>query len=56
MFGKRKNVHNHHFIAAGLFIGMGIGLVYNALIVGLFLGLGVGFLCSALAHAFKKQE
>ncbi|CAM3807181.1 hypothetical protein [Alkalicoccus chagannorensis] len=32
------------FIPAGLFIGMGIGLVFDAPDVGLFIGMGVGFL------------
>jgi uncharacterized membrane protein len=56
MFGKRKQQYPHQFIAAGLFIGMGIGMIFDALVVGLFLGLGAGFLCSAIANSMKKHE
>jgi hypothetical protein len=43
------------FIPAGLFIGMGIGFVYNSLVAGLFIGLGAGFLLFALVMVLVKE-
>jgi len=37
------------FVPAGLFIGMGLGFVYNHLVAGLFIGLGAGFVGLAIA-------
>jgi hypothetical protein len=36
------------FIPAGLFIGMGIGWIFDSLVQGLFIGLGAGFLALAI--------
>lgn len=44
------------FIPAGLFIGMGLGFLYNHLVEGLFLGLGAGFLLFALMYLLKKKK
>ncbi len=37
------------FIPAGLFMGMGIGWVFDYLVQGMFIGLGAGFLALAIA-------
>jgi len=43
------------FIPAGLFIGFGLGFIFNNLPAGIFLGLGIGFLLFGLtALAIKK--
>ena len=43
------------FVPAGLFIGMGLGLLFGHMVVGLFVGLGAGLLVMALVHlAFGK--
>ncbi len=43
------------FIPAGLFIGMGIGLLTDNFIAWLFIGLGAGFITMAIAKAAKKK-
>jgi len=43
------------FIPAGLFIGMGFGLIANQLIGGIFLGLGFGFLGIILTKRKKNK-
>jgi len=42
-------------IPAGLFIGMGIGFLFDELVVGLFIGLGAGFLLLALIKLLGKK-
>lgn len=44
------------FIPAGLFIGMGIGFVYNEIVGGVLLGLGIGFLGMAIAKTIINKE
>ena len=43
------------FIPAGLFLGMGLGFVFNQLVAGIFLGLGLGFLLFAIVSLIKKK-
>lgn len=44
-------------IAGGLFIGMGIGMVYDQVPAGIFIGLGVGFILStAIDYLGKKNH
>lgn len=43
------------FIPAGLFIGMGLGFLYNQLVAGMFIGLGVGFVLTAVGYLLKKK-
>ncbi len=43
------------FIPAGLFLGMGLGFLYNNLVAWLFIGLGAGFVGFAVANFFKKK-
>jgi len=42
------------FIPAGLFIGFGLGFVFDNIPAGIFGGLGVGFLLFAITVVFKK--
>ncbi|KKB34169.1 hypothetical protein [Bacillus thermotolerans] len=43
-------------IPGGLFIGMGLGLIFNNVAAGVFLGLGTGFIFSTLAVLFNKKR
>lgn len=53
---KKKDDWHGLFIPAGLFIGMGLGFLYNQFLPGLFIGLGAGFLGAAITHATKKKK
>lgn len=48
---KRKN---NFFIPAGIFLGLGIGMIFKEPAAGLLIGLGIGFLFSALFPLFQK--
>lgn len=54
LWKKRSEDRSGLFIPAGLFIGMGFGLIINQLVGGIFLGLGLGFLGMAIARKKKK--
>jgi uncharacterized membrane protein len=42
-------------IPAGLFVGMGIGLIFDNFIAWLFIGLGIGFIAAlVLKFVFKE--
>ena len=43
------------FILAGLFVGIGIGLLVDKTAVGTLVGLGVGFLIFALIKLLRKK-
>ncbi|MFC4736231.1 hypothetical protein ACFO4L_06475 [Bacillus daqingensis] len=43
------------FIPGGLFIGMGIGLLFDRPDVGLFIGLGIGFMSMPVYTLFQKR-
>jgi len=43
------------FIPAGLFIGMGIGFLTDALVPGMFIGLGAGFALFAVSYFLIKK-
>jgi hypothetical protein len=43
------------FIPAGLFIGMGIGWIFDSLVQGLFIGLGCGFLGLAVVTFMGRK-
>ncbi len=51
---KRKGASGL-FIPAGLFIGMGIGWLFDALVQGMLIGLGIGFLIFALVLLFVRE-
>ncbi len=42
------------FIPAGLFIGFGLGFLFNNIPAGMFGGLGIGFLLFGIVKVFKK--
>ena len=46
----------HSYGAAGLFIGMGIGLATGFVAAGMFIGLGVGMLLSSLMSQHSKDK
>lgn len=39
-----------------MFIGMGIGMLFDATQIGLFIGMGVGFISIGLVKLLKGQE
>ena len=43
------------FVPAGLFIGMGIGFLTDALVPGMFIGLGAGFALYAVPYLLIKR-
>ena len=43
-------------IPAGLFLGMGIGWIFNYLVQGIFIGLGVGFLAFAIVMLTMRDK
>ena len=43
------------FIPGGLFMGMGLGFVYNQLPAGIFIGLGIGFVLMGLSKMIRKK-
>ncbi len=45
---KKDNDRSGLFVPAGLFVGMGLGFIFDQLVGGIFLGLGLGFLGMAL--------
>jgi len=51
---KRKGA-SALFIPAGLFVGMGVGWVFDAFVQGMFIGLGAGFLIFALVMVLVKD-
>lgn len=53
---KERREKGSLFIPAGLFLGMGLGFLYNQITVGIFLGLGSGFIVYAITNLFKKRK
>ncbi|ADC86290.1 hypothetical protein H6Y62_00600 [Staphylococcus lugdunensis] len=47
------NNHNSFFIPCGLFLGLGLGLIFKEIVAGAFLGLALGFL---LYIIFNKRD
>jgi len=48
---------NYSLILPGcMFVGMGIGFLFNVLQVGLFIGMGIGFISIGLIKLFKKDS
>ena len=52
---KKKDKLGGLFIPAGLFIGMGMGFLFNQLVAGMFLGLGLGFIGMILYIVMMKK-
>lgn len=48
---------NYSLIFPGcMFVGMGIGFLFDALQVGLFIGMGVGFISIGLIKLFRSSD
>lgn len=54
MEDKKKSNQGAIFIPAGIFLGMGIGFVYDNIAAGLFIGMGAGFAAYGLTILMKK--
>ena len=52
---QEKSVASGLVIPAGIFVGMGLGFLFDQLVAGLFLGMGVGFLLASLFELIKKR-
>ena len=52
---EKKKTAGGLFIAAGLFIGMGIGWALGLLVQGMFVGLGVGFLAFGIVMLVARD-
>jgi hypothetical protein len=45
------------FLVPGcMFIGIGIGFIFNAIAVGVMIGLGTGLLLTGIIEIFNKKE
>lgn len=44
------------FIPAGIFIGMGLGFIFEQLVAGIFLGLGIGFIGMAITKIILNKK
>lgn len=55
---EKKNINGPiGFILPGcMFIGMGIGFLFNAIPVGLMIGLGTGFLITGFYKMYHSKE
>jgi hypothetical protein len=53
MASIKKDDPSGLFIPAGLFLGMGLGFLYNNIPAGIFIGLGIGFVFFAMARVKK---
>ncbi len=52
---KKKEDWTGLAIPAGLFIGMGIGMVSGYTAAGMFIGLGVGFLLTVALNFLRRK-
>ncbi|MFC1728619.1 hypothetical protein ACFLZ7_04100 [Nanoarchaeota archaeon] len=50
---KKVKNKNGMLVGAGLFIGIGVGMLYNQVAVGTLIGLGVGLLAAWIAPKRK---
>lgn len=51
---KKKEDVSGLFVPAGIFVGLGLGFVFDKLVAGLFIGLGCGFLAMAISRNLMK--
>ena len=56
MAKKRKKRVEEILIAAGLFIGLGIGMIYNMVAPGVLIGFGCGLAASFIAKLLMKKK
>ena len=52
---KEKHIADLLFIA-GLFIGLGIGMIFNHATAGVLIGMGCGFIASFVAKLLMKRK
>ncbi len=52
---KNKQVIDLLFVG-GLFIGLGIGMIYNQVAAGVLIGMGCGFIASFVAKLLMKKK
>ncbi|HGY08871.1 MAG TPA: hypothetical protein ENK37_02295 [Oceanithermus profundus] len=55
MDAKRKDARNRIFVGF-MFVGMGIGWLFDQLVPGLFIGMGVGFIVQALLEDRSRER
>jgi len=54
---KTKKMNPVNFLMPGcMFIGIGIGFIFNAIPVGLMIGLGVGLLLTGFYKMYNPKE
>jgi len=54
---KTKKMDPVNFMMPGcMFIGIGIGFIFNAIPVGLMIGMGVGFLLTGFYKMYNSKE
>lgn len=54
---KTKKMNLSNFLMPGcMFIGMGIGFIFNAIPVGLLIGMGTGFLATGFYQIYHSKE
>ncbi len=57
VMNNTKKVNPANFFMPGcMFIGMGIGFIFNAIPVGLLIGMGVGLLATGIYHIYHSKE
>ncbi len=54
--GKTSWMNSSLLLPGFMFIGMGIGMLFNATQIGLFIGMGVGFVSIGLIKLLPRQE
>lgn len=52
---EKRKAASALFIPAGLFLGLGIGLLMGHIVEGMFIGLGTGFLLFAVIMLVKRD-
>lgn len=54
---KKNKMKPEHFLMPGcMFIGMGIGFIFNLIPVGLLIGMGIGFLATAIYIMYNSKN
>jgi hypothetical protein len=52
---KNKMNPSHFLLPGCMFIGMGIGFIFNIVPVGILIGMGVGFLATAIYKMYTPK-
>ena len=56
MAKKKRNKTAELLFVAGLFIGLGIGMLYNQVAAGVLIGMGCGFAGMFIAAVIMKKK